>query len=162
MIDNKGRFFGKVSIIDITIVLVLVLSITGILYKFDKSKIAGLFNTDNYEMYFFVEEVPEYVANSINKEDHAKSRSKNIDFGKIIDIKIDKSISWSKNDKGEIIKSTKDGYKSVAITVEGIGVYSKSGLVIDGVDYYIGQKLSVKIKDVVLENMTITGMSKKE
>ena len=162
IIDNKGRLFGKVSIIDVIIVLVIVLSVAGILYKFEKTKIAGPFNSDKVVMEFFVEEVPEFVVESVSMGEHARNKLKNSDLGVITEIKIDKSISWSQNEKGELTKSTKAGYNSLAISVEGIGVYSEAGIVIDGGDYFIGQKLSLKIKDAMFDNMIIRGMHKKE
>lgn len=148
IMDNKGKLFGKISIIDIIIVLVIVAGIVGGLgYKYSKSKTPGVFvKNDDVQITFYVEEVPDFVAKAIKPGAICKESIQDVVFGQVKDagdIKIDKPVSYSSNDKGEIVRSnTKEGYVSLYVTVQGKGIYSDNGLTINSVPYYVGQTLT--------------------
>ena len=150
IIDSKGKLFGKVSIIDILIVLIVLAAVAGVAYKFTKSKTASPFvKLDNLEIKFYQEEVPEYVAKAVKRGDLAVESEQNSVFGRVTDIKVDKSVSWSQTPIGEIIQSTKPGYSSVLITIEGKGIYGDSGVRIGNADYYIGRTTLLKVGNAI-------------
>lgn len=142
VIDNKGKLFGRVSIIDILIVLILIGAVGGAAYKYTKSKTESPFvKSDKIRVVFYSEECPEYAANSIVKGASVRDGVQGSSFGTIVDKKVDKSISWAQNIKGEIVASTRPGYVSVYLVVDGQGIYSENGLTIGGVEYYVGQSM---------------------
>lgn len=148
IMDNKGKLFGKVSIIDILIVVIILAGIVGGLgYKYSKSKTPGVFvKNDDIQITFYAEEVPDFVANAIKPGAIFKESIQDVTFGQVknaSDIKIDKPVSYAANQNGEIMRSnTKQGYVSLFVTVEGKGIYSENGITINSVPYYIGQNLT--------------------
>ena len=54
IIDNKGRLFGKISIIDILIVVIIIVAVAGIGSKFVKSKLPALLLKQTRYKYSFM------------------------------------------------------------------------------------------------------------
>lgn len=145
IIDSKGKLFGKVSIIDILIVLVIIAGVGGVTYKFNKSKAVTPFTkTEDIQIVFFTEDIPDYVAQSIKQGDLVKDRVSNSVFGRVKEVKIDKGIFYAPNDRGEMVASSKPGYVSLMLTVEGQGIYTDNGVTFGNVDYYINKTLEVR------------------
>ncbi|HHW30931.1 MAG TPA: DUF4330 domain-containing protein [Clostridiaceae bacterium] len=151
IIDDKGRLFGKVSIIDIIAVLVLV--VVGILaYKFILPSSSGYLapKNDTLHIVFYEEEVNSFTANRVKIGDVASERLQNADFGKVIDVKVDKSVSWGESSEGEFIISNKEGFSSIYITMEAKGILDRNGIIIDKAQYYIGQYITLYVGDCAL------------
>lgn len=148
IMDKKGKLFGKISIIDLIIVVVIIGGILGGLgYKYSKSNTPGVFvKNDDVEITFYVEEAPDFTAKAVKPGAIFKESIQDVVFGQVKSadaIKIDKPVSYAANDKGEIIRSsTKEGYVSLYVTVEGKAIYSDNGITINSVPYYIGQNLT--------------------
>lgn len=139
VIDSRGKLFGKISIIDIMIVVILMAAIAGVGYKFSKSgTIGSSAKADDLEIVFYAEEVPDYAAQAIKIGDIVKDGVQNSTFGRVKDIKIGDSVSWAQAENGEWFPSTKKGYVSIYITAEGKGIFEDSGVSIDSSDYFIG------------------------
>lgn len=149
IIDGKGKLFGKVSIIDILIVLVIILAIWGVRYKFSKSNggigevITGS-SGNKVIMTFYGEEAPEFALKNVNQGDLVRELDRNIDLGNVTSIKIEKGVAYVQTEHG-YIKSSREGYSSYYLTVEGTGIVDDLGLSIKGVDYQIGRALTIKV-----------------
>jgi hypothetical protein len=148
ILDSKGKLFGKISIVDILIVVVVLGAIVGVGYKLKKSNI-GIGNAvakkDNIEISFYADEVPEYAAKAVSNGDLAKDFERNVEFGNVTNVELGKSISWAANEKGEMVPSSKSGFSSIKIAVEGPGVFrdgkSASGVTFGSADYYTGRTI---------------------
>jgi len=153
IMDKKGKLFGKLSIVDIVIVLALIAIVAVAGYKFIRPDTASPFTTktDEIRLQFYAEEVPEYAAKAIKVGDPAKESLQNAGFGHVSDIKTDKSISWVDTDKGEYIAGTKKGYSSVVITLDGTGILSGNGVKIGNGQYYIGQTIVLYVGNSSLQ-----------
>lgn len=157
-IDNKGRLFGKVSIVDILIVLVVVIAAAGIGYKFKSSP---LLKQDKLEVVLFIEEAPEYTAPAIKVGDTIREVAKGGTLGTVTDIVVGDSIAYAANDQGQYVKSSKEGYKSIKITASALGTFSSNGVKFNNADYYIGSNYEFRVGNVALYGR-IMSISKKE
>ncbi len=151
-IDGKGKLFGKVSVVDALIVLVVLAVVAGVGYKMTKSTAITPFAptaSDNIEIMFYVEDAPEYAAKAIQNGDLCKDQERNVEFGHVTDVKIDKSISWAQNDKGEYVASTKAGYSRVIVTAEGKGIFrdrkNYAGVTFGSADFFIGRTTNLMV-----------------
>jgi hypothetical protein len=147
IIDDKGRLFGKVSIIDIIAVLIIV-TVIGILgYKYALPTSSGYLTPkhDNIKMVFYDEEVNSFTANRVMKGDAARERLQNANFGKVVDVVVDESVSWGESDEGQFVASGKPGFSSIYITLEAKGSLDRSGIIIDKAQYYIGQYITLYV-----------------
>ena len=146
-IDEKGRLFRKISIIDIFVVLVIM---SGIIYAGYKIANSNIIQADNIIIQFYGEEVPEYAANSVEKEAIVKDPIKGSVFGNLKDYEIKPSVSWAPNSNGEIVKSTKKGYSAILLTVEGKGIYKNDGVTIGNFEYFTGKTAEIRVGNTAL------------
>jgi hypothetical protein len=146
MIVKNGKLFGKISIIDIAIVLVLLAVLLFVAARLGifSPKQAVAVNTEKIRLTFYQEEVNTFTVENIKVGDPVSESLKNVSLGNVVDIKSDKSISWGVNKDGKQVKSTKAGFSSVYITTEANGLIDSNGILIGGSRFNIGQALNVR------------------
>lgn len=146
ILDKKGKLFGKISIVDIIIVIIVIAAVAGLYYKFGKSgTVTLLTKTDKIQMSFYHEDVPNYIVEKIKVGDIAKDRVQNVVFGKVTDVKVGPDIYFNPSASGETVASSKPGYSSITVTVEGQGIYNPTGPTFGGVEYYIGKQVELRV-----------------
>ena len=146
IMDKKGRLFGRFSIVDLIIVVVVLAAVAGIGYKFTKSNTATPFTKlDDLEIVFYQEEAPEYAAVAVKKGDIAKDSIQGSLLGNVTSVKVDKSVSWGVDAAGKFVSSPKQGYSSIYVTIDGKGLYGTNGVTIENSQYFIGRYTEVKI-----------------
>lgn len=151
IIDKKGRILGKVSIIDVLVLLLILAVLGGVGYKYKKSGTATPFTRlDDLEITLYQEEAPEPAAKGVKTGDPVREAIQGSYFGKVKDVKIDKSVSWveDRND-GKYVASFKQGYASIYITIEGKGLFGDNGVTIDNAVYFVGKTLEVRVGNSV-------------
>lgn len=144
LIDEKGRLFGKVNIVDFIVVAVLVLGVLGVGYKFLSSSTSLFKKNEDVQIVFFNEDLPKYVADSIKVGDKVKDSVKNAVFGEVEDIDIKESIVFAANSEGVLMQTTRPEYISMTLTVKGKGIYTDTGVVFNNTDYYVGRSLELR------------------
>lgn len=163
LIDEKGRVFGKISIIDIGIILVVIIAVAVGALKFSNGNfLSGATEEKTFVYTFYSEEAPDFAVASVDKGDILSDFEKGSVFGKVKDIKVDKSVSIGMNDEGHFVQSSRPGYVSSIITVEGQATLAKKGgFTVDNVDYMIGRTVISRIGDTVfvarIKNYEIKG-----
>ncbi|MGI6668377.1 MAG: DUF4330 family protein [Acetivibrionales bacterium] len=152
MIIKNGKLFGKISIIDIIIVIVLlaVLLFAAARLGIFSPKQAVTVNTEKIRITFYQEEVSTFTVENIKIGDPASDSLKNANLGNVVDIKSDKSVSWGVDKDGKQVKSTKAGYSSVFITTEANALLDSNGIITGGSRFYIGQALNVRFGTSVI------------
>lgn len=152
MIDKTGRVLGKVSIVDIFIVLVLVGVISGAVYKFTSSRTGSPFaEGQEITIRFIAEESPDFAVNAVKVGDIAKDFEKGTTFGKVTDIKVDIPRTSGVNSQGIFVASAKPYTASGIFTVVGNGSYgSNGGVQFENVEYLIGRSLQLKLGDSIV------------
>lgn len=140
LFDKKGKLFGKISIVDILIVVIIIAVIGGVYYKFGRSGTVTAFTkTDKIQVSFYSETLPKYVVNSIKIGDIARDRVQNVVIGKVTNIKIGPDIQTEPNSQGIVTLSSRPDYCSVTVVVEGQGIDAPSGATFGGVEYFVNK-----------------------
>lgn len=157
IIDSKGKLFGKVSIIDILIVLVVVAAFAGVGYKMTKSN-ANIITAkkDNVILTFFWEESPEYAVKATKVGDSVKDFEKGTFLGKVKEeAKINNALSFNdftEYENGKWIVGSKPGYCSYYMKVEGSAVANPDGTFAFGTEnYYIGRTVLMRVGPSVFQ-----------
>jgi len=150
LIDSKGKLFGKVSLVDILIVLMILGVAAGVGYKFTKSGTSSVFaKKDAVKITFFCEEAGGYVPDQIKPGDMVTDNQTGSYFGKVVSVKGDKSNTFGFNDKGESVMSAKQNYVSITLEVEGEGVYrdgiNGQGISFDNINFYTYKSVELKV-----------------
>ena len=141
LLDNKGRLFGKINIIDLLILLIIIGAVVGAAYKF---RTASVGQAETIVLKFYAEEVSEFVTDAVHVGDDVVDDTKSTYLGKIVDCKVDDSVVWGMNDKGEYVKTTKPGVNSILITTEVTGTIGNNGTIINisSLHLSIGKRMS--------------------
>jgi hypothetical protein len=144
IIDKNGKLFGKVNIIDILVVVVLLGAAAGAVYKYAKAGTTGLLSKpDKVRIVFYCPEYPEYAADeeNIKKGSLVKDAVQGITLGTVTGVEIGESVGYAVSADGKYVASSKPDHVSVTITVEGYGRYTENGLIINNIEYYVGQSI---------------------
>lgn len=153
IIDSKGKLFGKVSIIDILILVVLIVGIAGAAKFFmSDSAIPMLDRSETYIVGLYWEESPDFAVNAVKNGDIARDLERGGVLGKVMDVQIDKAVSFVETDDGQVVAGSKPGYVSYHITLEGTGSSDGfGGVIFNGADYQVGRQLIVKVGSAIFQ-----------
>ncbi|TYQ16786.1 UNVERIFIED_CONTAM: uncharacterized protein DUF4330 [Acetivibrio alkalicellulosi] len=165
IIDSKGKLFGKVSIIDIIILAVLIAGAAGVWHKFFRSDSGGSIigrSADAVIIEFYGEEAPDYAVNSVKVGDLARDFDRDTAFGRISEIKVDKSVTYVETADGQVVQASTPNHLSYYFTVEGTAVMSENGTInLGGYEYAVGRSLTLRFGNAVVTGR-IYSISKKE
>lgn len=154
IIDNRGKLFGKVSVVDILIILFLVLA-AGLGYRYMNSRGGTTVAAQPQKiiMVFYGEEAPEFAVKAAKKGDVVREYQGSI-FGKVIeDIKIDKARKFDEDQDGNLVPMSREGYVSYFMTVEGEGFINSTGVSLGGTEYQTGKLLTIKVGNAIFQGM---------
>ncbi len=145
-IDEKGKLFGKINVIDLVIIVVIV-AVVGILgYRFlgPASNVMGGDNGgQTATVKFYIEEASDFVADKVKVGDKCSDESRNINLGTVTNVEIGDAVSIGTNAEGQLVKTSKPDHKSMIITAEVPATEFEHGAVIGGVKYYVGHSFTL-------------------
>lgn len=142
LIDSKGKLFGKISVVDILIVVIVLGALAGVGYKLKQSNVVTpLASSDKIQMVLYTDSTPEASAKAVKIGDTAKDRTTSAVLGKVTNIEIGPSVIYGISDEGKVVASAKPNYVSLKVTVEGSGKFSDMGASFNGSDYYINKSM---------------------
>lgn len=146
IIDNRGKLFGKVSIVDLLIIVIIVAGLLGAYYKFGRTDSLNIIaKTEKVSISFYMEDLPGFVAESIKVGDVVKDRMSSVLIGKVTSVEIGPDTIYLPNAEGKVVVSSKPGYVSIKVTAEGQGVYSNEGVSFSNVDYYVNKIFDLRV-----------------
>lgn len=140
-IDEKGRLFGKINIIDLLVVIVLIAVLCFAGYKFIGDK--GT-QSQKIVMKIMTEEVSDFVLDKINIGDVVSDDLNNVPLGKVTNIEKGPSISWAANTDGEYVASDREGWSSAIITTELEGKMYEHGALVQNSKYGVGHSATFR------------------
>lgn len=151
LVDEKGKLFGKINILDLVVVLALLAVIAGVAWKFTKSNTPTVFTQpDRIETTFYVEEVPDYAADAVKVGATVSDRTTGSKFGTVKSVETLPSVSYGIDSDGNIVRSTKETFRSQKVVVEGTGIYSDNGVSFNSIDYYVNKQIEVRFGNVAV------------
>lgn len=151
ILDSKGRLFGKISIVDILIVLIVIAAVGGVAYKFSKSRTVTPFTKpDTIQTVFYCEESPDFAVDAVKPGDIVREDIQSVSWGAVTKVDAEKSVSFATTDKGEIVATSKEDYKSAYITIEGTGIMGDNGVTFDSSQFYIGKSYVIRVGNIAL------------
>ena len=138
---RKVRF----TFIDALVILVILAVVIFVGSKFFSSGDTpfGTSSTQECEISFFIEESPDFAATLVKEGDPLTDEARDISLGTITKVELSDSVVYSANDKGEMVKSSKEGYKSVKLTAKLNAEKSTHGIKISGTSYVVGHTMTI-------------------
>lgn len=137
-IDQKGKLFGKINIIDLAIILVIVAVIGVLGFKFLAPAQSGGVSQGVCEVKYYIEEVSDFVSEKVNIGDKLMDEAKNVSLGVITNVELSDAVSYGTDAQGKWVKSSKPDYKSMIITSEVNATKYDHGMIVGASKYYVG------------------------
>lgn len=133
LLDEKGRLFGKISIIDIGVLLLIAVLLGGVYYKFfmvDKNSNAAKFDTIEYKI--LVEEVRQQSVDAIEIGADIYDVKTDTPMGKIVSKEALPATEQLTKADGTMVIAEKPGKFNVLVTIQVPGVETKYGFRANG------------------------------
>ena len=138
IIDEKGKLFGKINIIDLIIAVVIIAAIGIVGYKFVIAPKAQQGGQSVAEIKFYTEEVSDFVAEKIDIGDKLMDEGKNVSLGVVTNIELGPAVSYGTDTEGKWVTSSREGYQSMILTGEVEATKFDHGMIVDASKYYVG------------------------
>ncbi|MGI5935507.1 MAG: DUF4330 domain-containing protein [Oscillospiraceae bacterium] len=149
--NNKGKLFGKLNIIDAVIIAIIILVLAFFAYKFIQGRSADYGNNPvPVAITFYHEEAPNYVVERLEIGNPVIDAAGRNNLGVITDFETGESISFAETSDGEIKTTHKEGYCSLLLTSQAQGYLGPHGVTINGTLYGVGHTLVIYAGDAKL------------
>jgi len=144
MIDKNGRLFGKISIIDICIVLALVLAAVFIVRQLT-AKAELRTSEEPIQITFFAEEAPIYVADYLAIGARMENDDTGDFFGYSESFSVGESLTNTVDKTGTPQRSPKEDFCSIIVTGTAMGQRTETSVLIGGNRYEVGKYVVLRV-----------------
>ena len=139
----------KFNIVDIIVIIAIIAGIVFVgvrMFGGQDSPAASADPSDGktYHVTFVADSVREDVAATLVQGSKAENASRNMDLGTLIDFTIDEAVVYTTDSKGNIVKTTKEGYVSVTLVCELTGIDQSTGLQVGQFMLNVGHAMGVR------------------
>ncbi|MCL2398697.1 MAG: DUF4330 domain-containing protein [Defluviitaleaceae bacterium] len=151
LIDEKGRFFGKVSIIDIVIVLAIVVLVIGFVYNQTGQQIRQIIMADEpLYVTFLVEGVRRFSLDAVREGDVFFRQHERVPLGTVAHIDISPAHAiMTRTDGTAVFAPVEDRY-NMYITLACVGSITDTGFFINGtLQVSEGGRLSIQSNNLL-------------
>lgn len=149
MIDEKGRLFGKVNIVDLLIILVILAAVAFLGLKFFGPK-GEATAAAPFKMTLICDESPDYVVEQLKKGVEVWDATDSVVLGTLTDFTVGPASSNMADSNNNVIHFSREGHSSVTLYIEGNGESGTHGVTIDGNLLAIGHSMNVYAGDCKL------------
>lgn len=142
IIDDKGKVFGIINIIDLLVILL----IAGVVGRYAmKSQInpPGV-QTKNIQITLLVKDVREATSGVIKEGDIVRETKTNLVLGKVTKVEVKPADTLVNTADGRVVNYPNPILKDVYVTLVGTGTAGENAVVVGNSEVRIGTQLSVK------------------
>ena len=143
MIDNKGRLFGKVSVVDLFVVVVLAAVIAVVYFNFGSGSRPVTGAEQPILITFFNPALHDFTVNALRENTPVINDTNETFMGTVVGIEVGESISFMPDIHGNEVSSPMEGFSSVYITSRVDGRISDGAVVLNGNVYGIGEEVII-------------------
>ncbi|MGB7605814.1 MAG: DUF4330 domain-containing protein [Lutisporaceae bacterium] len=131
-IDQKGRLFGKINVIDLLAVLVAALIIAGVLYKFVLSENRGVGNDTLIQYTVSITDIRNFTVDAVNVEDDMYDSKTDTYMGKVISKEVKPFKDYITKTDGTVALAEKPGKFELLLTIQVPGVVNNYSYLASG------------------------------
>lgn len=143
MIDNQGKLFGKINVIDLLIVVLILVFLIGGYYRLNKVNTMQNVNDEEATMVLLLEDVNESFTKIIKKDDVVKDSVRGFPLGVITTVEINEHKEIL-NENNTIVYKAIPGKYDIEITLDVKGIFDGDGLLISSKRYFVGSETRIK------------------
>ncbi|WP_051331206.1 DUF4330 domain-containing protein [Aneurinibacillus terranovensis] len=146
VIDQKGKFFGLINILDLFLIVLLIaaLAYAGVKYTHNKELGPGPAKTKEVTYVLYNSAEHPFVVNAITVGDTIRNKDSNTNLGQVV--KVDKGPGQQAvpTADGHMVMSTVPGKSSIYITVKAQATVSGQSGVVQDTALLAGNKVTIK------------------
>jgi hypothetical protein len=131
LIDKNGKIGGRVSIIDIFVIIVLVIAVIGIAFRFVSAPSKSARDRVKLSYVVEIDGIREYTVNALNKQGTVIDAKQKCLIGKITDVSSKPQILEQFDSSGNLVYAQVPNKYTAEITILSEGKESQSG-------YFVG------------------------
>lgn len=144
MINKDGKLFGKISIVDIAVVLIIIVLGFGIYSRFAGQSNVVTSSSEKIECTFIVKNVRDYTVDALMKKGTLYDKVTKEVIGEITEVKATEGMQRINISDGSYVEAAPEEKYNVYITVEFSGKISDNGFY-TGANKYLGAGTSVGV-----------------
>ena len=156
-IDEKGKLFGKINIIDLLVIIVILAALCFALFRYalPKNDKAG---EQAFELVLYCHDTPRFTAEQIKTGDSVWDQSYDVELGTVKTVEILPLMETQAGPDGKTVTTESDWLVSVILTLDSKGAKDEHGVRINGSLYGSGHtmtvfageaKLYLKVREIV-------------
>lgn len=150
VIDDKGKLFGIINIIDLTVLLILALLVVGGGYKILSSKPEVVSESEKVLVTIEVKEIRQPTVDGMIVGDMLYHYDKGNLFGKIVDKKVENYKEAVPTSDGKMVLADVPGKYTATLTVESNATITDQVVIIGGEHTRIGTEFRLKNKNIAV------------
>ncbi len=127
MINRDGKLFGKVSIIDIVVVVLVIVLALGVYKMFVGGSSAVVTSSEKVECTFIIKNVRSYTADALAKKGPLYDKVSKEYIGEITDVEVENGLYQVNMANGSFRQTVPEDRYNVYVTVEFDGKASDNG-----------------------------------
>ena len=145
MIDEKGRLFGKINIVDLLIIIIILAAVcfVGIRYIIPKPQDP----TEKFELLLYCHDTPKFTAEQIEVGSRVWDQSYDVVLGTVKSFEILPLMDAVTGQDGKLHSIESDWLCSVTMVLDAEGVRDEFGVRINGSLYGSGHTMTVYAGD---------------
>ena len=138
IIDKNGRLFGKISIIDVVVVLVVAVMALGLYVKSNTKNITASTEDEVITYQVMVNAIPDYMAEALKEGDLVYEDGVYGDsLGKVTDVEITEGDRLAGLPDGTLKMIPVEGTVNMLVTIEGRGIVDEGNYMLNRI-YNLG------------------------
>lgn len=147
--DKNGKIGGKVSIIDILVVILILAVIAGIALRYGSNVTSSVKSDEEFEYVLKVESVREYTVDALKKMGRITDKKSEKDLGEIVDVQVENSTLQSTTASGEIKNPELPERYTCLVTIQAKGKESDDNYILnDSTELSVGRNIELYSKYV--------------
>jgi len=128
MIDKQGKLFGKVSVIDVIIVVAVLAMVAGFIYRQTSDRLDMIINPDTpFYVTIHGAGVRHFIADAVDVGDVVYRRHSRQAMGRVVDVSYETAMDILLRADGTAVLVPAEGRYDVFITLEAIGSITADG-----------------------------------
>jgi len=155
MIDNSGRIKGRISIIDIILVVAVLVLVVGFVYTQTSDRIQQVINpTEPFHVVIQGDRVRHFIIDAVSEGDIMFRLHDRQPLGTVIGIEVLPAMDYLHHSDGTATLAEVEGRYTINITLEAIGsIRDGIGYFINGVDHMSpGREVALHSNKVFIPN----------
>ena len=147
--DKNGKIGGKISIIDIGVIVLIIAAAIGLVIRFTSGTTTAVTSNETFRYVVKVNMVREYTVNALQKRGITTDKKAEMLLGEIKDVKVEDSKIQSTTASGKIEWSNLPDKYTCYVTIEAEGRESEDGYILDDTtELSVGRSVDIITKNV--------------